>query len=150
MRLTPICLIGIALQLPACGPAPLDSGTAIEALLERAEQAAEAGDADALAAMLDADFRDGYGRNRRATTFMLRSLIGRYSRMEIVTRDVEIEILSPRLANAELTFIAVARDGSRPLLTGFDADRQRLRVALRADGDDWLVSRAEWSSAAAD
>lgn len=150
MRLALICLIGIALRLAACGPAPVDAGTAIQALLERAEQAAEAGDTDALAAMLDADFRDGYGRNRRATMFMLKSLIGRYSRMEIVVSDSEIEILSPRLANAELTVTALARDGSRPFPTGFDADRLRLRVALRVDGDDWLVSRAEWSSAIAD
>lgn len=150
MRLTRLCLVIVAVRLVACGPAPGDPRADIEALLARAEQAAEAGDVEVLAATLHPDFVDDHGRDRRAVVFMLRSLLGRYARTEIVLRDIAIDVLSPRLANAELTVVAVARDGSRPLLTGFDADRQRLRIALRADGDGWRVTRAEWFPAGED
>lgn len=143
-------LLGALLLLVACEPASEDPRSEIEALLARAENAAEAGDAGRLSAMLHGDFQDAYGRDRRATALMLRTLLGRYARMEIVVRDIEIEILSPSLATAELTVIAVAQDGRRALPAGLDADRRRLRIALRAASDGWLVSRAEWSATRAD
>jgi hypothetical protein len=143
-------LIIALLQPIACSAPPDDPKAAIEALIARAEDAAQAGDIDALAATLDRDFRDASGRDRRAMVVLLRSLIGRYAALELVARDVDIEILSPQLANAQLTVLAVARDARRPLPAAFEADRRRLRLVLRGDGDVWRVIRAEWSVAGAD
>ena len=88
MHLTRLCLVIVAVRLVACGPAPGDPRADIQALLARAEQAAEAGDVEVLAATLHPDFVDDHGRDRRAMVFMLRSLMGRYARTEIVLRDI--------------------------------------------------------------
>ena len=143
-------LIIAGLQASACGAPPDDSAAAIEALIARAEVAAQAGDVGALGECLHPDFRDASGRDRRAMIFMLRALIGRYARMEIIVRDIETDVLSPQLANVQLTLIAIARDGNRPLPAALGTDRRRLRLALRADRDGWRVTRAEWSGAGAD
>ena len=116
----------------------------IARLVESAARAAEAGDRAALADMVSRDYEDDAGRDQRAVAFLVRTWLGRYPGLLVVVSDLRVEALSTELANARMTVNLLGRDGSRPLLAGLDAERLRLRVALRREGDRWRVTRADW------
>ena len=137
-RLVPL----LVLLLAACGEQPRDPRAEVRELVSAAEAAAEAGDLQALAEMLDANYADEQGRDKRATLFMLRSLMGRYPGLEVLVRDVEVEVLSPELANARVRFAVVGRDPGRPLPVGLDAETRELSLALAREDGRWRVLRA--------
>jgi hypothetical protein len=128
--------------LGGCGPSADDPRAGVEALVERAVAAAEAGDHRALLELVARDYEDDAGRDRRQVGFYLRTLLGRYPGVTMAVRSLDIELDSPRLARAELALVAIARREGAPLPVGLDADLIRLRLALRRD-DDWLVTRAD-------
>lgn len=138
-RLLLALVLGLA---AACGEQPGDPAAEIRALVGEAEAAAEAGDLRALAEMLDDEYADEQGRDRRATLFLLRSLLGRYPRREILVRGVEVETLSPALANARVRFAVLARDPGRPLPAGLDAELRELSLGLAREDGRWRVLRA--------
>jgi len=113
-------------------------------MVDAAAAAAGSGDAAALGAMISDEYADREGRDRRAMTFLLRTLLGRYPDLLVVISDLEVQPLSGELATASMTLTLAGRDGARPFLAGLDADRLRLRLALRRDGREWRVTRAEW------
>lgn len=140
-RFAPLWLLLGAL-LGGCGPSADDPRAGVEALVERAVAAAEAGDHRALLELVARDYEDGAGRDRRQVGFYLRTLLGRYPGVTVAVRSLDIELDSPRLARAELALVAIARREGTPLPVGLDADLIRLRLALRRD-DGWLVTRAD-------
>ena len=139
-----------ALLAAACSPSADDPRAAIEALVATAVRAAETGDAPAIERLLASDYEDAEGRGRREATIYLRMLLRRYPRSVISVRGLDIELLSPVLARAELSLVGLGRrDGTSPRVD-LDASRLRLRLALRRDGDDWRVTRADRLRAPAD
>lgn len=130
--------------LCACGRSPDGVPGEIASVVDNAVEAAGAGDAVALTAMISADYQDGDGRDRRAMAFLLRTLLGRYPGVLAVVPDLRVQPLSGDLATADMTLILAGRDRERPLPAGIDADRLRLRLALRREGREWRVTRAEW------
>lgn len=132
----------LACLAAACGETPSDPEAALRAALAGAEAAVEAGDADALAAMVSPDYADAAGRDRRAMAVLLRGLVMRYRRVEILVTVERIELFSPVLARAELRVAAAGAGAGR-----LDADAFPLSLSLRDDGDGWRVTSAEWGGA---
>ncbi len=135
-------LVLLGVTLAGCGRSADDPRAGVEALIERAVAAAEAGDHRALVELLARDYEDGAGRDRRQVGFYLRTLFGRYPGVTVAVRALDVELDSPRLARAEVALVGIARREGAPLPVGLDADLIRLRLALRRD-DDWLVTRAD-------
>jgi hypothetical protein len=71
-------------------------------------------------------------------------LLGRYRNVLVSVSNLRIQLISSELATADMTVSLLARDSGRPVLTGIDADRIPLRLALRREGGEWRVTRAEW------
>jgi hypothetical protein len=130
-------------MISGCAPSADDPRAAIEALVARGARAAEEGNAAALAALLAPDYEDADGRDRRQAALYLRVLLRRYRHPEISIRAVDVELISPVLAVAEATLVVLGRRQGAAVPLGFEADRLRLRLALRRDGADWRVTRAE-------
>lgn len=137
------------LLVAGCGTSQRDVDDDIALLVDEAARAAEAGEFMTLAGMISSDYGDDHGRDRRAMTFLVRAWLGRYPDLLVVLGDLEVEPVSTQLANARLTVTLVGRDGGRPLLTGVDADRLRLRLALRLEDGEWRVTRADWDGSGA-
>ncbi|HRP35685.1 MAG TPA: hypothetical protein PLI48_07355 [Gammaproteobacteria bacterium] len=118
---------------------PVDAPEArLRALLAEAEQAAEAGDHQALAAWVARDYADSAGRDRRTVALTLRGLLMRYPRLELIVTVREIQLHSPQLATVRLEILSAGAGAS-----GLAADAFGLELSLRDDGG-WKVTRAEW------
>lgn len=138
-----IALIGCLLSM-GCGRPGTEPETEIPVMLDAAASAAERGDVMAVQAFISADYKDDAGRDRRAVGFLLRSWIGRYQNLLVIVSDLRVQPISAELATADMTVSLLARDSGRPLLTGVDAERLPLRLALRRERGEWRVTRAEW------
>jgi hypothetical protein len=128
-----------ALCLSACGRPASDPELRIREVLAAAELAAETGGYETLAGMVARDYADSEGRDRRALRLLLRGMMIRYPRAELIVTVREIEILSPRLARVRLDILAAGAGGG-----GLSADAFPMELSLRDDGDGWQVTRAEW------
>jgi hypothetical protein len=128
-----------ASMLAGCGDRPPDPEAALRQTLEKAEAAAEAGDADALVALIARDYSDLAGRDRRSLSLTIRGLLMRYRQLELVVSVDEMELFSPVLGRVEVRVFA-AGAGSGTL----SADGFRLEASLRDDGDGWRVVSANW------
>jgi hypothetical protein len=132
-----------ALLAAACSPSADDPEAAIEALVSTAVRAAETGNDRTIERLLAGDYEDAEGRGRREAMLYLRMLLRRYPRPVISVRGLQIELLSPALARVDLNLVALGRaDGTSPRVD-LDATRLQLRLALRRDGDEWRVTRAD-------
>ncbi len=135
-----LAVLAAALILVAgCGRDPGDPEAALRAWLAEAEALAEAGDAGALADLISDDYSDLAGRDRRQAAMMLRGLLLRYPRLELIVAEEELELFSPVLARTRLRVFAAGAGGGRLSADGFD-----LELSLRDDGDGWRVTGAAW------
>lgn len=136
-RLLP-CLCA-ALLLAGCGEAPSDPEAAIRAAIAEAEAAAESGEFDLLAERVSRDYADRAGRDRPRVLLMIRGLLMRYPRLEIIVTLREVRILSPELAQARLDVLSAGAGRG-----GLSADAFPLELSLRRERGEWRVTRAEW------
>lgn len=143
-------LVAVAFLVTGCGRAAQDAEGEIAALVETAVDAAETGDAEALQAMISSAYEDGEGRDRRAIGFLVRTWLGRYPNLLVMISDLRVEPVTTQLATARMSVTLLGRDGRRPLLSGVDADRLHLRLALRRESGDWRITRAAWDRHGAD
>jgi hypothetical protein len=146
----PACALAAIVLIAGCAPSADDPRAAIEALIAQGVRAAEEGDHAALAALLAPDYEDADGRDRRQAALYLRVLLRRYRNPEISVRAVDVELISPVLAVADVTLVALGRRQGASVPLGFEADRLGLRLALRRDDADWRVTRGERIRAASD
>jgi hypothetical protein len=131
----------------ACGPSGEGVESEITRLVDSGAEAVKSGDARSLATRISTEYEDDQGRDRRAMIFMLRALLARYPDVFVLVRDLRVRPLSGELATADMILLLAGRDSARPLPAGLDADRLRLRLALRRYGQEWKVTRAEWGKA---
>lgn len=122
-----------------CGQRPSDPEARIREALAEAEQAAESGDLETLAARVARDYGDREGRDRRSLLRVLRGTLARYPRVELVVTVREIELLSPELVRVRLDVLAA---GIGP--GALSAEAFPLELSLRDDGSGWKLTRAEW------
>lgn len=130
-------LLAVAL-LSGCGKPANEPEVRIRAALAQAEQAAEDGDYQALAAWVARDYADSAGRDRRTVTLFLRGMLMRYPRLELIVTVRAIEVHSPQLATVRLEVLSAGAGAA-----GLSADAFPLELSLRDDGG-WKVTRAEW------
>lgn len=135
-------LLLAAALLGGCGKTVDQPEARIRAALAEAEQAAEAGDHQGLAAWVARDYADSSGRDRRTVALMLRGLLMRYPRLELIVTVREIQVHSPQLATVRLEVLSAGAGAA-----GLSADAFPLELSLRDDGG-WKVTRAEWRSRA--
>lgn len=136
-RLLP-CLCA-ALVLAGCGEAPSDPEVEIRAAIAAAEAAAEAGEFELLADRVSRDYADRDGRERPRMLLMIRGMLMRYPRLEIIVTLREVRVLSPELARARLDVLSAGAGRG-----GLSADAFPLELSLRRERGQWRVTRAEW------
>jgi ketosteroid isomerase-like protein len=118
----------------------------IRAMFAAAERAAEARDVGAVLALVSDEYADDSGRGRADLRNLLRGWFVLHPDVNLVTRVDSLEIESAEHALATLTVGMLGRRGEAedPSLA---ADLQTIDLALRRDGGEWRVTRAEWRSA---
>lgn len=131
--------LGALLLLAACGDAPSDPEAAIRAAIAEAESAAEAGEFELLASRVSRDYADRTGRDRPRLLLMIRGLLMRYPRLEIIVTLREVRVLSPELARARVEVLGAGAGRG-----GLSADAFPLELSLRLERGQWRVTRAEW------
>ncbi len=137
-------LILSTMSLASCSGQVPPPERAIADLVEQAQDAGEEGDVDGLLGLLSGEYRDIDGRDRRAVGFMLRMLFARYPDSVVLVRDLEVDVISEELANADMQLFVVARDQASGSALDIDGDRLWMRLALRQESGDWRVTRAQW------
>jgi ketosteroid isomerase-like protein len=135
----------VACTAAACSEPP-SAVDEIRAAFTAAEQAAEARDVGAVLEFVAPDFSDGAGRDRDGLRQLVRGWFVLHPSVELVVRVESLEVESPEHARAALTVGLLGRRGA-PERPSYAADLQTLDVALRRDGGEWKVVRAEWGSA---
>lgn len=141
----PLLLMALAgVMLTGCGRPPGDAAAEIAALVASASEAVRKRDVAGLQGVISDNYEDGEGRDNRAMGFLIRSWLGRYPNIFVVVTDLRVQSISGDLATARMAVNVVARESGRPLPIGLDADRLRLRLALRREGGEWRVTRADW------
>lgn len=130
--------VAVACLLAACSEPAEGPEARIRAALAEAELAAEAGDHQALAGWLARDYADSAGRDRRTVALLLRGLLMRYPRLELIVTVREIELHAPQLATVRLEILSAGAGAA-----GLSADAFGVELSLRDDGG-WQVTRAEW------
>src|SRR6056297_2273650 len=130
LALTVVLAVALSLSLAACSEPPSDPEIEIRAAIEAAEAAAEAGEYDLRA-----------GRDRPRLLLMIRGLLMRYPRLEIIVTLREVRVLSPELARVRLDVLGAGAGAGRG---GFSADAFPLELSLRRERGQWRITRAEW------
>jgi len=139
LALTVVLAVALSLSLAACSEPPSDPEIEIRAAIEAAEAAAEAGEYELLAARVSRDYADRAGRDRPRLLLMIRGLLMRYPRLEIIVTLREVRVLSPELARVRLDVLGAGAGRG-----GFSADAFPLELSLRRERGQWRITRAEW------
>jgi hypothetical protein len=129
----------------SCAKAP-SAEDEIRAAFDAAERAAEASDVGAVLELVADDYSDGAGRTRAELRNLVRGWFVLHPDVRLVTRVDEVRLESDEHARATLSVGMLGRRGG-PEDPEFAADLQTIELALRRDGGEWRVTRAEWRSA---
>jgi hypothetical protein len=129
----------------SCSKAP-SAEDELRATFAAAERAAEARDVGAVLELVSDEYMDGAGRTRADLRNLLRGWFVLHPDVNLVTRVESLRVESAEHARATLTVGMLGRRGEAedPSLA---ADLQTIDLALRRDGEEWRVTRAEWRSA---
>lgn len=133
----------ILLLATACSNPPDSPEAQIRALIGRAEQAAEARDAEALRELLTENYRDASGRNAAETERLLQLYFFRNRQVRLLLDIESIELVYRDFARVQLVAGMAGDDGG--LLPR--AGAWRFALELTRDAGEWRVSRAEWQRA---
>jgi hypothetical protein len=129
----------------SCSKAP-SAEDELRATFAAAERAAEARDVGAVLELVSDEYLDGAGRTRADLRNLLRGWFVLHPEVRLVTRVDELQLESAEHARATLTVGMLGRRGE-PEDLSLAADLQTIDLALRRDGEEWRVTRAEWRSA---
>jgi hypothetical protein len=145
-RTASIALLASAtLWLPACGK-PDDPQAALEAAVQRLQDALEAKDADAVLDMLEPRFRaqsdtsEGMDRDWARKTMTLMFL--RYAQVKViaVTRSSRVDTAGGQTGRTEAQVLVTGAQGLIPER----AAPYRVEMQWWRDGDDWLLRDLRW------
>lgn len=135
-RLKLFSVLILSAALAGCSEAPSDPEAQIRALLEGAEQAAEAGNAGDLLDYVGDDYQDAADRDRQKLGLLLRAYFYRYPEPSLVSRVESIRF--PYRDFAQVAVVVAMRDGLR------EAGVYRIELDLRLQDDTWQVTAARW------
>ncbi len=126
-------VLGVALT--GCGSAP-DRETAVRAVLEAAETAAEARDVSAAMELVSADYGDDAGRDRAALRAFVRGWFALNPRIELLVNVQGVEFPDANRARVRLQVASVSRGA------GLSVDGDRFVVELLDEDGEWRLLRA--------
>ncbi len=136
-----VLLSSAAIGLLACGK-PDDPQDALEAAVQRLQDALEAKDADAVMDLLDPRFRaqDELDREWARKTMTLMFL--RYAQVQViaVTRNSRVDEAGGQTGRTEAQVLVTGAQGLIPER----AAPYRLELQWWRDGDDWLLRDLRW------
>lgn len=128
-----LTLLILTASLAACGARSSDEERVRE-LIDGVEAAAEKRDASDVVAHVAADYSDSEGFDRAQLESYLRAYLLAHPKVELLTSIDQLEFPADGLAQAEVTVTGIALG---------DIDRVRLKVELRRNAGEWLVSRVD-------
>ena len=105
----------------------------VRTLVAELESAAEARDTSDVLEHVSASYSDAQGFDRAQLQNFLRGYFLAHPKIELLVTIDRLAFPADGLAQAEITVTSVA----------LDADRARLKVEFRREGDAWQVSRAD-------
>ena len=105
----------------------------VRTLVAELESAAEARDTSDVLEHVSASYSDAQGFDRAQLQNFLRGYFLAHPKIELLVTIDGLAFPADGLAQAEITVTSVA----------LDADRARLKVEFRREGDAWQVSRAD-------
>ncbi len=133
--LTAVLAAALAVLLAGCSPAP-DRETAVRAVLEAAETAAEARDVSAAMQLVSEAYGDDAGRDRAALRAFVRGWFALNPRIELLVAVQGIEFPESNRARVRLQVASVTRGA------GLSVDGDRFVVELLDEGGEWRLLRA--------
>lgn len=134
------CVV-IATALAACGGPDGGPEAAIHAWVERGEAAAESKDRGDLVDMISPAYADARGHSREDLENLMRIYFLRESRVALITRIDELNVIGDSAAELVLQVGMAGTDGG---VLDFDADAYRFEMELVLEDDDWLLISARW------
>ena len=130
----------------ACSDALESPEEQVRALIAQAETAAEERDSSALRALIDDEYLDKRGNDKKNIDAIIRVYLLRNQSIHLLTRIQELRLPAPGWAEVSLD---VAMAGS-PFpdsidLTSFRADFQHIELTMRdTGGGAWRITQASW------
>ena len=106
----------------------------IHALLEQGEHAAEERDSSDVLELIADDYSDSRGLDKTQLRDFLRAYFLVNPKIEVMVSMADLQFPADGVAQANVTVTAVHSNG---------ADREKLRVEFRRQGQDWRVARAD-------
>lgn len=142
-----VVLVALVLTLGACSET-LEPEQQVRLTLERAEQFARQRDRAELMDMVDADYADPAGRDRRAMDALLRFHFLRNRSVHLLTRVESVEITESGRATATV-LVALAGQPIADLaeLERLRVDLLRLELMLQRSGEYYRLLSAQWQRA---
>ena len=150
-RLLPIVVVlltALSVLYTGCRSKPRNPEAEIEAFIDHFEVLAEEKNLSEIKALIDGDYQDGRGFNKRRVISFIQLQFLKRSAVHVASKVLDLEV-DEQGENATVSILsAVAR---RPLdgfsgLKNARAQLMRFRLRLVYDGD-WKVARADWSKA---
>ena len=132
--------------LAACAK-PDSPEAQILAVVQEAEEAAEARDASRLFELIAPDYRDPRGYGADELRRYLRGWLVAHQSVRLLTRVESIEFPAEDLARLSVTVGMVGRESGGEAWD-LAADVHDLDVTLAREDDEWRVIRAEWRDGA--
>jgi hypothetical protein len=134
-----------ACTLAAC--AREDSPEAqVRAVIDAAEQAAEARDVSAAMRLVADDYADSRGFDREALRRFVHGYFVLNQSIRLLVRVEDVQFPADELAQARVTIGTLGTRGEEAEDWSVVVDLHEFDVELVRDGREWLLRRAEWST----
>ncbi|MEZ5458070.1 MAG: hypothetical protein R3E65_01680 [Steroidobacteraceae bacterium] len=130
-----LCALLLGAVLAGCSAAP-DRETAVRAVLDAAEAAAEARDVGAAMDLVSADYGDDAGRDTAALRAFVRGWFALNPRLELLVAVQGIEFPESNRARVRLQVASVSRGA------GLSVDGDRFVIELVDEDGEWRLLRA--------
>jgi len=117
----------------------------VRAVIEAAEQAAEARSVGDLMALAAPGFSDRDGRTSDELAHYVRGYFIANQSVHLLTRITRIEIPAPDVAEAEVTVAMVGKDADANAAWDLAFDIVDFDIDLRRTDGEWRVVHADWS-----
>ncbi|MGA1463194.1 MAG: hypothetical protein ACO37Y_08330 [Steroidobacteraceae bacterium] len=137
IRITTFLLLA---ALFGCG-GPAEPEEQVRAVIEEAEQAAEARSIGRLAELVSDDYDDGRFQRDELLTWVRAWLIAHQS-VRLVVRVDELELMGLELARVRATVGLLGREAGESFELAMDI--REFDVTLALEGSQWRVIRADW------
>ena len=149
-RFVIVCLVlSVLAGLYACKSRPRDPDAEVEAFITKVEKLTEARDLGQLKEVIDEQYQDSHGLNKRRVVSLLQLQFLKRKKIHVISRIVDLEV-TDKATSARVDLLAGL--AGRPIegllgLKDVRAEIMRFKIRLIYDGDDWLVQRVDWSRA---